>query len=304
MREYIDLGHMTKVPSNHQVPESSLYLCHHGVVNQSSSTTKLRVVFDGSAATSTGLSLNDCMFVGATLQDDLYDILLRFRIHNVVLKGDIAKMFRQFRLAEDDTDYHRVVWRENSDDKIENYRLRTVTYGTACAPNLATRCLQQLAKDVETEYPSGSKALMEDAYVDDVMTGAPTAEGAIALYKELTNAISSAGMELRKWSSNSPEVLAAIPEELRETAPLDLNDETLIKALGVQWHPIQDSFKFKKVDFKHSASVTKRMLYSDLARVFDPLGFVSCVTVRGKLLLQQLWSLSVDWDEKVPDFLQ
>ncbi len=290
MREYIQLGHMTKIPPAEISSPASLYLCHHGVVNDSSTTTKLRVVFDGSALTSTGVSINDAMFVGATLQDDLYDLLLRFRVLNVVLKGDIAKMFRQFQLAPEDADYHRIVWREDPSLPLEDYRLQTVTYGTACAPNLSTRCLQQLAEDVQQAYPKASKALMNDAYVDDILSGDDCDDNVIELYEQLTAAVGTAGMQLRKWTSNSPNVLAAIPEEDRETAPLDFDEDNLVKALGVQWRPLQDSFTFKGVEFHHNGMVTKRKLYSDLARVFDPLGFVSCVTVRGKLLLQQLWS--------------
>ncbi len=305
MREYLSLGHMERVKPNEQVPEMSLYLCHHGVVNESSSTTKMRVVFDGSASTSTGLSLNDCMLVGATLQDDLYDILLRFRTHSIVIKGDITKMFRQFRLSKEDADYHRIVWRENPEDPLEDYRLLTVTYGTACAPNLSTRCLQQLAVDVRETLPLASKALEDDAYVDDIMSGGQSVLEVQELYKQLTAAVATAGMELRKWTSNHPDILNIIPEELREMKPLSFeDDDQLVKALGVQWSPISDEFTFKTVDFKYEGAVTKRKLYSDLSRVFDPLGFVSCVTIRGKLLLQQLWCLSVEWDEQVPETIQ
>ncbi len=305
MREYISLGHMERVLPNEQVAEMSLYLCHHGVFNESSTTTKMRVVFDGSASTSTGLSLNDCMLVGATLQDDLFDILLRFRTHNIVIKGDITKMFRQFRLDRRDAEYHRKVWRENPEDPLEDYRLLTVTYGTACAPNLSTRCLQQLASDVEMTLPMASKVLKQDAYVDDIMSGGQSVAEVKELYKQLTDAVGTAGMELRKWTSNHPDILKAIPEELRETKPLGFeDDDQLVKALGVQWSPLVDEFTFKSVDFKFEGKVTKRNLYSDLSRVFDPLGFVSCVTIRGKLLLQQLWSLSVGWDEEVPESIQ
>ncbi|XP_076483472.1 uncharacterized protein LOC143304879 [Bombus vancouverensis nearcticus] len=84
IQEYLDLGHMTKVASRHE-PKNDYYLPHHGVVKDSSTSTKLRVVFDGSAPSTTGVSLNDTLYTGPKLQEDLFDILLRFRSHHTHL---------------------------------------------------------------------------------------------------------------------------------------------------------------------------------------------------------------------------
>jgi len=67
---------------------------HHPVFKDTSSTTKTRVVFDGVAITSNGLSLNDILQMGATVQQDLYSIVLQFRTHQVCFTADIAKMYR------------------------------------------------------------------------------------------------------------------------------------------------------------------------------------------------------------------
>jgi hypothetical protein len=93
MKEYEELGHMEPVPSQEE-RNTCYYLPHHPVFKESSSTTKTRVVFDGSAKTSNGLSLNDILQVGATVQPGLYSIVLRFRTHQVCFTADIAKMYR------------------------------------------------------------------------------------------------------------------------------------------------------------------------------------------------------------------
>jgi hypothetical protein len=94
MKEYEELGHMEPVTS--QEGKSTFYcLPHHPVFKETSSTTKTKVVFDGSAKTSNGLSLNDILQVGATVQQDLYSVVLRFRTHQVCFTADIAKMYRQ-----------------------------------------------------------------------------------------------------------------------------------------------------------------------------------------------------------------
>jgi hypothetical protein len=80
MKEYKDLGHMEPVTS--QEGKSTCYfLPHHPVFKETSSTTKTKVVFDGGAKISNGLSSNDILQVGATVQQDLYSIVLQFRTH-------------------------------------------------------------------------------------------------------------------------------------------------------------------------------------------------------------------------------
>ncbi|XP_055522660.1 uncharacterized protein LOC129716846 [Wyeomyia smithii] len=111
IQEYLDLGHMCKASEDAAVdmqPRKIHYLPHHAVVKESSTTTKVRVVFDGSARTNSGYALNDALLKGPTIQDSLLGILLRFRKHEVAIVGDIAKMYRQIRLHSDDTSLQRI----------------------------------------------------------------------------------------------------------------------------------------------------------------------------------------------------
>ncbi len=120
IKEFVDLGHLELVPSDELeiAAEKSFYLPHHCVFKEST-TTKLRVVFDASARTSTG-SLNGFLMVGPTLQDKLFHHLIRFRFHHVALTGDITKMYRQVALAKEDKDFHRLLWR-----RVATYRSRS-----------------------------------------------------------------------------------------------------------------------------------------------------------------------------------
>ena len=94
MQEYLTLGHMSLHDSYDLSVNKSdtFYLPHHSVFKGSSITTKLRVVFDGSAKTTNNLSLNDTLMVGPTVQQDLFSIMSRFRTHRYVLISDIEKM--------------------------------------------------------------------------------------------------------------------------------------------------------------------------------------------------------------------
>ncbi|GFU37544.1 uncharacterized protein TNCV_4274721 [Trichonephila clavipes] len=71
LNEYELLQHMEEVKEDSDV-ENGYYLPHHGVLRLSSNTTRLRVVFNASAKTSSGLSLNDLLYKGGVIQEDLY----------------------------------------------------------------------------------------------------------------------------------------------------------------------------------------------------------------------------------------
>lgn len=128
-------------------------------------------MFNGSAATSSGMSLNDVMMTGPSLQQDISNILLRFRCHRYVLTADIKKMFRQIEVHEEDRQLQLILWRFSPEERVSTFRLNTVTYGTCSAPFLAARCLKQLAMDFELEYPETSRVVQMDFYMDDVLTG-------------------------------------------------------------------------------------------------------------------------------------
>nr|XP_012136801.1 PREDICTED: uncharacterized protein LOC105662013 [Megachile rotundata] len=197
MNEYLDLGYMEQVTED-QDSSDGYYLPHHGVIKVSSETTKLRVVFDGSAGTSSGLSLNDTLHTGPKVQEDLLYILLRFRLYRYVITGDIEKMYRQFLVREEDRKYQRILWRDSS-DRITTFQLKTVTFGLLAAPLLAIRSLVQLAHDERHRFPTASNILLRDFYVDDLLTGATTIEEARRIRKELTSLLDTAKLNIRQW---------------------------------------------------------------------------------------------------------
>ena len=112
MTEYLSLGHMRQISREEQASKG-YYLPHHGVTKESSDTTKLRVVFDGSAKRTSEQSLNDCLAIGPTIQSSLFNIISRFREFKVAFTSDIEKMVRQIRMADEDCKYQRIIWRES-----------------------------------------------------------------------------------------------------------------------------------------------------------------------------------------------
>ncbi|XP_058816866.1 uncharacterized protein LOC131680161 [Topomyia yanbarensis] len=158
MEEYLALGHMSKVDNVSAGSVKRCYLPHHPVVKESSTTTKVRVVFDASCKTSSGVSLNDVLLVGPVIQEDLRSIILRSRTKQIMLVSDVEKMFRQINVSPQDRPLQSILWRATPTDKIDTYELNTVTYGTKPASFLATRTIQQLAVDEENHFPLAARA--------------------------------------------------------------------------------------------------------------------------------------------------
>ena len=143
IQEFIDLGHLEKVQPVEINISPNFYLPHHCVLKEDSTTTKLRIVFDASAKTTTGFSLIDCLLVGLDMQDDLFNILVRFRFFKIALSADVAKMYRQVELDKAERDFHRILWRYTADGPVETLRMTRVTYGVASSsynPIFARMC--------------------------------------------------------------------------------------------------------------------------------------------------------------------
>ena len=159
MDGFIETGHLERVTSDElfMPPRDVYYLPHHHVVKESSTTTKLRIVFDASAVTTNGTSLNDSLMTCPTLQDNLCDILLRFRFHVVASSANVAKMYRQIGLHTSSRDYHRILWRDQPCDPIQTWRMTRVTYGVRSSAHHAIKCLQSVAK--ESEHPNPSQII-------------------------------------------------------------------------------------------------------------------------------------------------
>ncbi|XP_052901349.1 uncharacterized protein LOC128307507 [Anopheles moucheti] len=309
MEEYLQLGHMRKLEEPIDDNVSHCYIPHHAVFKESSTSTKIRVVFDASCKTSSGFALNDALMVGPVIQDDLFSILLRFRSRRIAFTGDIEKMYRQILHDNNDKRFLRIRFRKNRNEPIATYELQTVTYGTASAPYLATRTLQQTAKDMGDRFPSAVDPVLNDFYVDDLLSGADDVTLAKAKVVQIYQMLDSAGMKIRKWASNSLDVLSDIPicdKAIQDTHELQ---DSSVSTLGLIWDTGSDTLRFKVQIPDPEPNLTKRMILSYIARTFDPLGLLGPTILVAKLFMQRLWALNHNgneckWDTVLPPLLQ
>ena len=289
----------------HEVPpqESSgpclgpiFYMPHRPVVRESSVSTKVRPVFDASARGYNGVSLNDCMEAGPSMIPDLVEILIRFRRWLVALTADIQKAFLQIRVRKQDQDVHRFLWDDHGVIKI--MRFDRVPFGNKASPFL----LNATIKFHLSKFPltPAVEELQDNLYVDDLISGADSDADGCALMCEASQVMDEANMNLTKWGSSSKAVTDMIAREFQDK---HLEAE-VFKVLGLQWKPSEDCFSFDGVVIQSGLKITKRVVLSMLARLFDPLGFLTPFTMTAKCLFQELWRLGLDWDEQVPESAQ
>ena len=299
--EYFDMGHAEPVPACDLVPDvESYYMPMHVVTKESSSTTKMRVVFDASAKSVSGTSLNDHLLVGPTVHSSLIAVLLRFRRHRVALTTDVSRMYRAVLLPVDQRDLHRFVWEgiHRATGRLPNDQADVRGLASSFAANMAVK---QNALDNAQMYPRAAQAVLDSFYVDDGLTGEESIQK--RAYKRSTSAIRSAGFTLRKWKTNKPEVLAHVAPELKDQQPTQVikGEETFTKVLGLEWDADLDAFHPTVTDCAMlMKGTTKRSLLSNIARVYDVLGWCSPSVIKLKILMQRVWEEKLDWDEDVP----
>lgn len=296
MSEYISLGHMSVATS------SGRYLIpHHAVYCPEVDDSKIRVVFDASARGSRGPSLNQVLLPGPKLQLDIIDVLTRFRVHKYAFTTDICKMYRQVLILPEYRQYQHVLWRASPHDELIEYELNTVTYGVNCAPYLALRVLQVIARtDCNTCEPV-QNALTRQTYVDNICDGADTIDGVVKLQFNLISILKKSGLELKKWASNTDVILDAVPVSDRVSKPTSFDDVDGYgtKVLGLEWHPGGDYFCCA-LNVDKPPVLTKRGILSLVARIFDPLGFFGPAVFMAKTVMQRTWRQDLSWDDPLP----
>ena len=287
--ETVDIGSANSQEDNRVVH----YLPHHHVLKDDGENQKLRIVFDASAKTSkSGISLNDCLIKGPSLLPQIAGLLLRFRMFPIGVTADIEKAFLQIGLNEPDRDACRFLWVDNPSDStpilrnLTTFRFRRVPFGVISSPFLLTSTIKHHLQSSESTH---SERILKNIYVDNLVLGESNVAAASEVYKFAKETFNSANMNLRDWSSNSPEFLDSIPSddklEMKET-----------KLLGMVWNQKKDTLHLAPVKDTSQPPVTKRLVLQVVSKFFDPLGICTPVLIQAKLLIQEIWKRKFDWD--------
>ena len=212
-REQLSSGIIEKVPPEEVEKETAHFLCHFGVARDERSTTKLRIVFDGSAkADKDTLSLNDRLEVGGNYMPLLFDTLIRFRTHPIAITADIEKAFLQIEINEADRDTLRFLWYDDidkPDPSIVQFRYRRLLFGLSCSPALLGQTIRHHVGKFENQSPEVVK-LLSRLYADDLSCGAENREEGLEIYRQAKEIMAKGGFNLRKWNTNDKILLEEI----------------------------------------------------------------------------------------------
>ncbi|RLU19424.1 hypothetical protein DMN91_007981 [Ooceraea biroi] len=163
------------------------------------------------------------------------------------------------------------------------------------------KCLKRLAKEDRALFLPAQRALESDFYMDNVLSGNDDLEKVIRLQMQLTALLKRGQFHLRKWRANDDRILSHLVEGKTEEL-LVLDKGTTSKTLGVLWNQKEDSLQYQEKESKFD-QVTKHTVISEIAQIYDPLGLLGPIIIVAKGIIQQLWTLNLQWDESLPQEL-
>ena len=297
-QEYLKMGFIEKVETPVVLEGSTHYLPHHAVMKDSP-TTPCRVVFNAaSKPDKSSKSLNECLLTGPTLTNKLVDTLIVFRTNPVAAVADISKAFLRIGLLPEFRDYCRFLWFEDATcSKVCTLRFKSVLFGVSCSPFLLQKTL---CYHLETHPEPSAKSLIQCFYVDNFACTHLDVESLRKEFLLANRILGEVSMPLQGWISNSDNFNNSIGVRLEDLDPEDVG------VLGLSWNVNRDSIRLRpsskvcKEECMHS-HLTKRIAASVVASVYDPLGLVSPVVLKGKLFLKTLWETKYAWDAVIPE---
>ena len=237
--------------------------------------------------------------------------------------GDLSKMFNSVELSIFDQHVHRFLWRSmDASKKPETYVLTAVPFGDRPSGCIVMLAMKETAKMMKNEYPTAYRIIDEDSYVDDIIHSMDNIDKVRTATKEVEHVLDQASFKIKNWT------ISDTPNQNDNINLLDANSE---RVLGMQWYPAADEFCFEvKLNFSAKRRgvridanitkngvideipeiLTKRLVLSQIATIYDPLGLISPFILKGKLLMRTVMTFSnnqgkkLDWDTPLPPDLK
>ena len=296
-----------------EIPNSpgtwGFYIPHFMVIRMDKATTKYRLVMHG-AMEFEGRSINHLLLGGSNQIGNLLYILLRMRRGRFVLTGDVEAMFMRIQVRQEDCVGLRIFFRESPKDALKVLEGRKHLFGLTSSPFVAVKTMKFHAQANQQIWPLACEVVHQDMMVDDFCVGHDSMDHLLEVRREMELLCGSMGMRVHKYAANHPALLKDIrsediactleigdPSDKLAPPPPDLPN---IKTLGMLWETAEDVYRFR---WSHEPRTewTKRSICSVAGQFFDPMGLVTPVTILGKLIVQHLWRLDLEWDEVILD---
>ncbi|XP_062712190.1 uncharacterized protein LOC115260083 [Aedes albopictus] len=309
--EYIERGYAHKATQDdlQKANPDRVWYLPLNIVTHPKKPEKKRLVWDAAAKVN-GVSLNSQLLKGPDLLVQLPGVICKFRERLVGFGGDIEKMFHQIRIKPEDTHSQRFLFRFNASQQPDIYIMDVATFGATCSPCTAQFVMHRNAEESAVEFPEAAMAIKEKTYMDDYFDSADTPEEASDRALQVKVIHSRGGFNMRNWVSNSLHVLQrlGVASEPRLLSIDCSNEEKRQRVLGIAWDPEKDVFVFSTSWHSdltryvlEDQRPTKRIALRIIMSLFDPLGLLAPYLIHGRMLIQELWRLGLDWDVKIGD---
>ena len=245
--------------------------------------------------------MNDFLAKGPDCLNNMCGILLRFKEGMIGVIGDLKKMYNSVKISLLDQHCHRFLWRELDVSRNPDvYALTTVTFGDKCGGSVAMMALKETTTLTEGKKEA-KRVVDEDAYVDDIITSVDSIAEADSLTSDIDQLIKPGNFQVKEWIRSGMKAMHDCGEKYEE------------KVLGLKWNMEGDFFFFvialkfaglfvcspEEFENNKPQHLSKRIILSQVARVFDILGLIAPFILLLKLALRELVLMKVDWDSNV-----
>ena len=289
------------------IPDSELglndgsvwYLPHHHVTSEAK-PGKIRVVFD-CAAKFRDVSLNNQCLQGPDLVNKLIHVLLRFRQFSYAVMADIEAMYLQVCIPPVDRNALRFLWLDH--DRISEYRMTSHPFGGVWCASSSTHALRQTVLNLP-DHDLVKETVLNAFYVDDMLKSVKSLDEARQIITGTKRAIESGGFKLTKFVSNDRQLLNEIDSCNRATEVKEITPEMYSRALGIRWDVYTDAFLYVHKHDNESHEITRRFILSRIGAMYDPLGLISLIVLKGRAIFQDATRQQLQWDDSVPDDIQ
>ena len=189
----------------------------------------------------------------------------------------------------------------------------TLTFGDKPAPAMAQIALRKTAQESQTTYPDAVEVLTNNVYTDDICDSVDTVEKAQGLSNDIDSVLAKGGFSVKGWISNKDMSKGNEKEKISDVTQVFKGGAEVDKVLRVVWNHRTDELRFKvrpelikvsDVTDQSAATLTKRMILSKVARIYDPIGLDSAFLIRAKVGIQHLWQLGIGWDQELHPAIQ
>ena len=304
------------------------------VFKPDSLSTPCRAVLDGSSRTkfridgSAGRCLNDLVVKGKITTINLVKMVLRFRIGRFAVTCDLQQFYNACKLLASQWNLQRFLYREdmNPDNPVLEGVIMTLIYGVKCVSAQSEHAIKLLADLIRVKYPAVATLLEEGRYVDDEGESKATLEECYTLIEQADETFAMVNLKAKEWT-----VSGEVPSEKvsKDGVSLDIG--------GLKWFPVLDTMEtkipplhfgsktrgrlsskvkifdsfglspsemYKKIDEFAPKNLTRRMVASKRASIFDIIGNLGVILIKSSILLRETIKATTGWDDAMPSDLR